>query len=488
MNSQVEFIGKCCYSQERIWLDETIRLHLTGSEKNLYDYNSVIVYQITDGYLFIKRLRQALKNVLSKHEIFRTSYMYDSVAHCIKQEINSLKDQEDNWFELSYFDQSKLDQIILEEQTKKSLDLNEGKIFRCRALKQKQDNPNRLSKDDCILFIFHHSAIDEYSKYLFFKDLTYAYQNEKVLTEENQLRVIDYAFYEGQLDLLKCKSFWEDYFSDYNFKEKLNMPYDDKKFNSISSGSFYLFEIDSSLTRQIFRYKKKSNLNFFRLFLSTYFCYLFKLTQETDIAITGITPNRYRKELNSVIGPLENLVVYRLVLEPTKSFHYLNTKVDQLCLDVKENSLYPYQQLIAYARKHSSIQYPFSQVSLRVFIDDEQWSLDVDNNLLLNKINLYDHGSFRRDNKLTPIELTLNVICNLEKQTIQFYFDYSNRLFEDEKIQVLAQRYEKILKHLFDVSSNFDLEDEPICKLSIILPHEETLIHSINPPINQDRD
>jgi hypothetical protein len=89
-----------------------------------------------------------------------------------------------------------------------------------------------------------------------------------------------------------------------------------------------------------------------------------------------------------------------------------------------------------------------------------------------------------RDNKLTPIELTLNVICNIDKQTIQFYFDYSNKLFQQETIQILAQRFQKILKHLFDVSSNFDLDEEPIYKLSIILPHEETLIHNIN--INKD--
>jgi hypothetical protein len=100
----------------------------------------------------------------------------------------------------------------------------------------------------------------------------------------------------------------------------------------------------------------------------------------------------------------------------------------------------------------------------------------------LKKLNLYDHQIFKRDNKLTPIELTLNIICNLDKQTIQFYFDYSNKLFTDEKIELLAKRYQKILKHLFDVSSTFDLEDEPIYKLSIILPDEERLIQNINPP------
>jgi len=297
----------------------------------------------------------------------------------------------------------------------------------------------------------------------------------------NQLRYIDYSFYERQLDLNQSEIFWEDLFSDFNFKHKINLPYDDKTFNSISSGSFYLFNIDKSLTRQIFRYKQKKNLNFFRLFLSTFYCYLFKLTKDTNICITGITPNRYHDQLKNIIGPFENLIIYKLEIDPNKSFFHLITQVDQLCSNIKENSFYPYQKLIAYARKFSSIQYPFSQVSIRLFIDDDQWILDIENNLILNKINLINHQLFMRNNKLTPIELTLNIICNIDKQTIQFYFDYSNKLFKQETIEIFAQRYQKILKHLFDVSSTFDLDEEPIYKLSIILPHEETLIHNINP-------
>ncbi len=477
----VNILGISSYSQERIWLDETIRSFIIEQDKNLFEYNSVIAYRIDDGYLSINRFRQSLKKVINKHEIFRTSLEYDSNEHCVKQIINPINENNSS-FEIIYFDKNNLSEIILKEQITKYFDLNEGKIFRCHLLKQKEEDKNRLIKDDYILFIFHHSAIDEYSKYIFFKDLTYLYQNDKINSNENELRFIDYSYYERQLDLNKCESFWEDYFSDYNFKQKLKLPYDDQKFNSISSGSFYFFRIDNSLTRQIFRYKNKTNINLFRLFLSTFYCYLFKLTQDTDLTITGITPNRYQKQLNHIIGPFENFVIYRLEIDPNKSFYQLNTDVEQLCLNVKDNSNYPYQKLISYARKFSSIQYPFSQVALRLFIDDDQLIFDIDNNLILKKLNLYDHQIFKRDNKLTPIELTLNIICNLDKQTIQFYFDYSNKLFTDEKIELLAKRYQKILKHLFDVSSTFDLEDEPIYKLSIILPDEERLIQNINPP------
>ncbi len=438
----------------------------------------------------MKRFRQALKTVIDKHEIFRTSLEYDPDEHGVKQTINKPKD--DNYsFELTCLDVNdfdKVNDIIYKEQISNSFDLNKGKIFRCHLLQGNDKDKNRLIKNDYVLLIFHHSGLDEHSKYLFLKEIKFAYENGNLKSDENQLRYIDYSYYERQLNLSKSEAFWEDLFSNYNFKQKINLPYDDKKFNSISSGSFYSFYIEKSLTRQIFRYKNKTNINLFRLFLSTFYCYLFKLTKDTDISITGITPNRYNDQLKNIIGPFENLVIYRLELDPHKSFYHLITQVEQLCLDIKDNSNYPYQKLIAYARKFSSIQYPFSQVSLRVFIDDDQWVVDIDNNLILNKVLLTDHQLFKRNDKLTPIELTLNVICNIEKQTIQFYFDYSNKLFQQETIQTFAQRFQKILKHLFDVSSNFDLEEEPIYKLSIILPHEETLIQNLNPNPNKDDD
>ncbi|CAF3603295.1 unnamed protein product, partial [Rotaria sp. Silwood2] len=149
-------------------------------------------------------------------------------------------------------------------------------------------------------------------------------------------------------------------------------------------------------------------------------------------------------------------------------------------------SYYPYQQLIPYVRKFTDEQYPFNQIAIRLIIDDEHWTLDPSNNLILKQIYLTNHQLFPRSNKLTPINLTLNIISNIKNQYLSFYFDYSNKLFQQKTIETLALRFIKLLKHLFDVSSNFDLDDEPIYKLSIILPHEEQLMHNIN--TNTDHD
>ncbi|CAM4963295.1 unnamed protein product [Rotaria socialis] len=392
--------GKCSFSQERIWIDEQIRESLIKNDENLYNYNRLIVYKIDDGYLSIKRLHKSIELVLNKHEIFRTSLEYDLNENYLKQTINKF-DKDNYSYRLTYLNDNNIEtinKIIYNEEISTDFDLNKGKIFH----------------------------------------LTNAYQNEKLNSNENQLRFIDYSQYERQLDLTNSEEFWLNLFSDYNFNHQIKLPYDNKLNDIISTGSFYAFSIDPSLTRQIFRYKQKLNINLFRLFLSTYYIYLFKLTQDTDICITSMTQNRIKQQLNNIIGPFENLNVYRHELDPHESFTKFIEKIQNLTSLIKDNSYYPYQNLIS------------------------------------------NHQLFKRDDKLTPFHLTLNIICYLDKQSFEFYFEYSNKLFEEKTIELLSQRYIKLLKHLFDVSSNFDLDDEPIYKLSIILPDEERLMQNIN--------
>ncbi|CAF4836576.1 unnamed protein product, partial [Rotaria sp. Silwood2] len=143
------------------------------------NYNRVIVYKIEDGYLSIKRFRKSIEILLNKHEIFRTSIDYDINDNYLKQTINSSINDLYS-YELTYFDVNdleKLNLIIYNEQITKYFDLNKGKIFRCHLLKQNKEDKNKLIKNDYILLIYHHSALDDYSIYLFLKELTELYKN-----------------------------------------------------------------------------------------------------------------------------------------------------------------------------------------------------------------------------------------------------------------------------------------------------------------------
>ncbi len=66
---------------------------LVEQNEDLYNSNSVLVDQIENGYFLIKRFRQALKSVIDKLDIFRTTLEYDSNERCVQQKINFFNDE-----------------------------------------------------------------------------------------------------------------------------------------------------------------------------------------------------------------------------------------------------------------------------------------------------------------------------------------------------------------------------------------------------------
>ncbi|CAF1541834.1 unnamed protein product, partial [Didymodactylos carnosus] len=483
-------LGQASYAQERIWLDEQLRLSITEEDKGLHSYNSLLVYKITSGSVSIPCLRKAIKCVINKHQIFRTSLNYDTTQYCLKQSINP--SQDDSWsyqFTRSHLDDNeKIDELVFNEETSnKYFNLDQGRLFRCHLIKQTEtvNNNDILNENDLVLLSFHHSAIDEHSRYLFLRDLKLAYTSGQLNIDDNELQYIDYSQHERQMDMTELKEFWKKMLTDFPFEHHLKLPYD-HYLTKIGSGSSFPFQVDKSMIRQIFRYKQKRNVTMFRLFLSCYYVFLFKLINETDLCVNGLTPNRYRSELGNIIGPFENMLPYRFQLNPHQSFNEVVKQVEQLCQDIKENDRLPFQDIIALYRSaavrssssssSASMKLPFMQTLLRVDIEDDVWHLDDEKNTVLNKLSPPTEGTYIRTTNITPIDLTLKVKYNLNNKTLGFSFEYADNLFEDKTIELLSKRFQQLLKHLFDVSSTFDLDEQPVYELSIILSDEQRLI------------
>ena len=73
-------LGIASFAQERIFLDEQVRF----SDKTAI-YNELAVLRVVRNSLSINRLLQALRCVLSKHKILRTSLIFDNDGSTLKQ-------------------------------------------------------------------------------------------------------------------------------------------------------------------------------------------------------------------------------------------------------------------------------------------------------------------------------------------------------------------------------------------------------------------
>ncbi|CAF4040185.1 unnamed protein product, partial [Didymodactylos carnosus] len=77
-------------------------------------------------------------------------------------------------------------------------------------------------------------------------------------------------------------------------------------------GGYLTIELDSFLVDRILKYAQQCNVTLFQLALTCYYVFLFKLTNgEKDLCIGSVSSNRYRPELQELIGMFVNLLPYR---------------------------------------------------------------------------------------------------------------------------------------------------------------------------------
>ena len=102
-------------------------------------------------------------------------------------------------------------------------------------------------------------------------------------------------------------------------------------------------------------YASLHNLTFFQLGLSIFYVFLFKLTHgQTDLCIASINANRYRSELQDMIGMFVATLPYRMELNPHWSFDEVVKYVKERCLSILKHSHYSLQQILADFRVNQS--------------------------------------------------------------------------------------------------------------------------------------
>ncbi|CAF1565929.1 unnamed protein product, partial [Didymodactylos carnosus] len=423
-------IAVASYAQQRIWLHE--KLYFQSSDKFHSVYNLPIIFKIKCGKVSIQRLRMALLNIIYKYSVLRTSVKYNSNKNQLEQNIKSMsiplgttRDADDYYqFQLSKIDQEdELKILLLNEKKMKCFDIENGIVFRCHLIKYHKDDNNNdsdsLYHDDFIIFNYHHIVGDITSYKPFITALQNAYENCQNINDEIPLQYIDYTIYEQQLfdssssDINNACLFWKQLLNEYDFnKQQLQLPYD-YHLNSLQrSGysSFIRIELDLELVEQMINYKQLMNISFFQLCLTCYYLLIYKMTQEKDLCIGIAVANRYRSELQSMLGMFVNLLPYRYQLNPSETFSNILGQVKQRCLDILQYSYLPYQKIIALHRheqQSSSSQTQLIQTTVQVAPSYTQIDVILDNNdTVLMKLN------DEQDNSVIQFDLSLSISYN----------------------------------------------------------------------------
>ena len=311
-------------------MDEKVRFSESINE-HLSVYNELLIYKLSSNTTFpIHRLRQALKLLVARHPILRTTLIYgqDQLKQKILPISSDLVD-----IKITYItDDDHLKQIINDEETNRTLfDLEQGQVFRCHVLCRSYNNEdNNLKKNDIIIFNFHHTIIDGNSIPIFINDLRQALTTSQLpYNNEDSITYLDYAQYERLEDWSDAQLYWSIVLQ--TFSNSI-----EQQKTSLRTGKGYTvtFDLDRDIVIDLNRFITQSKQTLFQVSLAAFFAFLFKMSnsQQVDLCTSIVIINRPQYQLQNIIGFFSNTLPFCLKLDPYSSFVQLCHQIQQIWL------------------------------------------------------------------------------------------------------------------------------------------------------------
>ncbi|CAF3951285.1 unnamed protein product, partial [Adineta steineri] len=475
--------GIASYAQERIFLDEQVRF-----SNQIAVYNELIIQRVTKGLLSANHLLKALRYVLSKHKILRTSLVFNDDDRILKQSITNKNLTFTLAADETFKSETELHNIISQINTNPDLfDLSSGCVFYCQILRQ-QMTPDEyydremITKSDVLVIGFHHVAIDQSGGTIFLNDLCNTYNsNIAWLDNDESLQYIDYSIHERLIDMTPSREFWRSQLNGFNQECRLLLPVDRHCLQSDQRSGYASIahiSFDNEVSISFIDYASLHHLTLFQLGLATFYTFLFKLTySQTDLCISCVNANRYRSELQTMIGMFVSTLPYSMQLDPCWSFDEVTKHVQEKCLSILEHSHYPLQHILRDLHLNQSTV-PFLQTVFDFITESSingQFTFD-DANLQL--------VSLKQFSEVAKFDFTLRFIYNptSDDNILSCSFICSRDLFGDTTVTKMIQRFQYLFEQLFSMNFNdnqTDLVVSSIAKLTIILPDEMNEIQRV---------
>ena len=471
-----KYIGIASYAQERIFLDELIRL-----SRGTAFYNVLTPLKVIHGSLSIDRLTQALRYVLAKHKILRTSLLFNTIDGTLTQSITNKHETFEIIADRVYENDEELQSAVHQLTTNPNLfDLSSGRVFYCEILRQKKSPTEReddqiIGDKDIIIIGFHHAATDRSSRPTFSKDFYNAYNNDLIWPEnEDILQYIDYSVHERVMDMTVSRNFWRAQLDGYKLECRLLLPVDRHRLASeqrSSASSFAQISFDDDVSALFFDYSTSHYVTPFQLGLAVFYTFLFKLTHgQTDLCLSALNANRYRAELQNLIGMFVSTLPYRIQLNADWSFDELVEAMRDTCVSIFEHAHYPLQQILADLQmRQSSATFLETMFEFGTAVADENREslndasfeyLPAEESFYVAKFDFMLWLSHR--SSISGNKLSLNIVC-------------SRDLFDAETVTGLAQRFKHLLQRILRPNSTENRSNrslESFSKFNLLLPEE----------------
>ncbi len=429
------------FSQQRMWF-------LDRLDPGNPSYHISVALDI-HGKLHIENLRLAFEQLVARHEILRTTFLFkdNEVSQVIKAPLAWLLDEN---YDLSTLDeqQQKLRvQEIAKEESLRSFDLTDGTDAPYRRIRLLRSRLARLSdktetSQHYVLFItMHHIIADGWSSSVLVRELSQLYT---ALAEERQptlpslpIQYADYAQWQHEWMQSESKdrqlSYWSKQLAEV---PTLKLPTDYARPPVFSSqGAAFRFQLPEELTDKLKQLSLKTEKTLFMLTLAAYNLLLARYSGQTDFCVGTPIANRSRTEVESLMGCFINTLALRSTIEGNPRFCDYLEDVQNATVNAYANQDIPFELLVEELEPSRDMAFtPICQVLFTLQSDSPIKKLQLPG-VTVENIDLDSHTS------------KFDLLFHLEEKSDYLHgeIEYNSDLFNEETIQRFTQHYHTLL-------------------------------------------
>ncbi len=342
-------------AQQRMWLIEQL-------EPGRPAYHVPLVCRLR-GTLDAAALEQALNQIVSRHEVLRTTFDKMGTLQIIAPAL-SLPIELHDLTNLNESEREAKAHAAIDAQIQKPFDLCTGPLLRAGLL--------RLASDEHVLIlVMHHVICDGWSIDVMMSELSHFYRTacdggEPETLPELPIQYADYA--QWQHDWLQGETLdaltkhWKERLSDV---PTLDLPLDHQRPAVLTSaGDTLSLIIPDSLRDSLAQLARQERASMFMVLLAAFKVLLARYSGQDDLAVGTPIAGRTRTELDPLIGFFANMLVLRTDMTGNPTFAQLVARVRTTALDAYDHQDLPFERLVEELRpRRSRNRHPLFQVA-----------------------------------------------------------------------------------------------------------------------------
>jgi hypothetical protein len=418
------------FAQQRLWFVQEL-------DRNSAAYNLPMAARL-EGYLNIVALRQALNEIVRRHEVLRTSFITANghPAQVIEPSLQLLLPLVD-LCELDIGARESFINSLTIQEAQRPFDLSTSPLLRVTLLRVS-------AKDHIALLTMHHIIGDGWSNGILIREIAALYKAYSAgfhsPLPDLVIQYADFAHWQRQWlqgELLESHlSYWKQQLK--NSPTSLDLPFDKPRpVDTAPRGGHQSFALSVDLSEHLKALARQEGVTLFMLLLAAFKTLLYRYSGQSDIILGTNVANRNSSKTEDLIGFFVNMLVLRTDLSNDPSFRELLKRMRKVTLGAYAHQDLPFDRLVQELRPERSLgQTPLFQAVFSLQ-NATQGKLEF-SDLTLTELDI--------DMSMAKYDLVLNMWES--EHSLRGSLQYNTDLFLPATISKLLNHFENLLESI----------------------------------------